>query len=301
MAAPDALARYLAVLAADGQPVATAAGAGAAVAGTGAAMLASGQFHDVVLAGDVAYRFPRDEESRRLLPERARLLSALATHDLPAALPVPLSTRWLARPVGSCYLPTRRLAGAHPGPELADDPAAADAVAGQLAGLLDRLARIGAEPDIRREVPAAAAGDWRDWAGQVRAVLFPLMSPAGLRRAEAELRAVLTVPPDGDALVHTDLGGANLLLEMTAAGPRVAGILDWDNACIGNQASDLASLAVTFGWPLAARIERRRSGSGLSLLPAARLIAATFALQQALPAAISGDQASLQDGLSHYA
>ena len=88
---------------------------------------------------------------------------------------------------------------------------------------------------------------------------------------------------------------------MTAAGPRVAGILDWDNACIGNQPSDLASLAVTFGWPLAARIERRRRAAGGSLLPAARLIAATFALQQALPAAISGDQASLQDGLSRYA
>ena len=34
------------------------------------ARLRHGQFHDVVLAGDVAYRFPRDEESRRALPAR---------------------------------------------------------------------------------------------------------------------------------------------------------------------------------------------------------------------------------------
>jgi hypothetical protein len=32
------------------------------------ARLAAGQFHDVVLAGEVAYRFPRDKESRRRLP-----------------------------------------------------------------------------------------------------------------------------------------------------------------------------------------------------------------------------------------
>jgi hypothetical protein len=36
------------------------------------------------------------------------------------------------------------------------------------------------------------------------------------------------------------------------------------------------------------------------MLAEARLIAATFALQQALPAALSGDEESLADGLSRY-
>lgn len=294
MAPRSALAGYLAVLAADGQP----AGPGSAPS----AELKSGQFHDVVLAGDVAYRFPRDAESCRLLPGRARLLTALADCELPAEIPVPLGTSWLSRPAGSCYLATRRLAGIHPHPGLLGEPRFAEAMTVQLAGLLDALARAGTEPAIRQSVPAAQPGDWRDWAGRVREVLFPLMSPAGRRRAEAEVRAVATVAPDGDTLVHTDLGGANLLLDTGADVPRIAGILDWDNACIGNQASDLASLAVTFGWPLAARIEQRRKGDRHAgpLLPAARLIAATFALQQALPAALSGDEASLDDGLSRY-
>ena len=89
------------------------------------------------------------------------------------------------------------------------------------------------------------------------------MSEAGRRRAAAELTAVQEIRAQGNALVHADLGGANLLL--TAASeptggraPVLAGILDWDEACIGNQASDLASLAVTLGWPLAAQIERQR-------------------------------------------
>ena len=36
------------------------------------------------------------------------------------------------------------------------------------------------------------------------------------------------------------------------------------------------------------------------MLADARIIAATFALQQALPAALSGDQDSLDDGLRTY-
>lgn len=40
-------------------------------AGADAAHLRRGQFHDVVLRGDIAYRFPRDEESRRApIPQR---------------------------------------------------------------------------------------------------------------------------------------------------------------------------------------------------------------------------------------
>lgn len=57
----------------------------------------------------------------------------------------------------------------------------------------------------------------------------------------------------------------------------------------------MASLAVTFGWPLAERL----TGGG-PVLDDARAIAATFALQQALPAALSQDAAMLADGLTRY-
>jgi aminoglycoside phosphotransferase (APT) family kinase protein len=318
MATPDRLAAYLAVLEADGQPVRAGAGADWGVGGRtdgGSAdgqgdsepELKSGQFHDVVLAGRVAYRFPRDEEARRLLPGRVALLTALGQREMPAAVPVPLRTSWLDRPLGRCYVPLTRLSGMPPGPGLLDDPLAANAMAAQLAELLDRLAALGTSAPVSEAVPKARADDWHDWSEQVRAVLFPLMPAAGRRRAEGELAAVERVPATGDALVHTDLGGANLLLATDASVPRLAGILDWDSACIGNQANDVASLAVTFGWPVAARIEHRRDGTGRrlgegvgALLEQARLIAATFALQQALPAALSGDEANLADGLSQY-
>ena len=48
--------------------------------------LRRGQFHDVVLAGEVAYRFPRDEASRRRLPGAIMLLRALSRRG---GVPVP--------------------------------------------------------------------------------------------------------------------------------------------------------------------------------------------------------------------
>jgi aminoglycoside phosphotransferase (APT) family kinase protein len=295
----ERLRDYLAVLAADGCQVAA-----------DTAELRTGQFHDVVLAGDVAYRFPRDSQSRRALPRRVALLTALADARLPVAIPAPvcaldeLTGEPMRRPVGSCYVALTRVPGSPADAAMVDAPRSSAALAGQLADLLDELARLGTEPAIRRAVPAAGASEWRDWAGQVRDVLFPLMSLAGRRRAEAELAAVQMVAATGHALVHTDLGGANLLLtvrgESAPGEPTVTGILDWDGACIGNQANDLASLAVTFGWPVAAQIDRLRQSANGPLISSARAIAATFALQQALPAALTGDVPSLDDGLMTY-
>ena len=108
------------------------------------------------------------------------------------------------------------------------------------------------------------------------------------------------VPGTGDALVHTDLGGANLLWATAAGVAHLTGVLDWDQACTGNQAHDLASVAATIGWPLAERIDGRRRVSAWPALADARIIAATFALQQALPAALNGDKASLDEGLREY-
>ena len=87
---------------------------------------------------------------------------------------------------------------------------------------------------------------------------------------------------------------------MRAVSPSSPGVLDWDGASLGNQANDLASIAVTVGWPLARRVQAQRRVASSQMLAEAEVIARTFALQQALPAALSGDQASLEDGLREY-
>ena len=284
----DCLAAYLAVLQRDGQPVAAGA------------RLVSGQFHDVVLAGEVAYRFPRDERSRRALAARTALLAVLAQARLPVAIPAPLDVGYVDRPLGTCYAAVSRVHG-EPAKRGAPQGVRAEAaLAHGLAGLLDKLAALGAQERVRHAVPAAAADDWIQWAVQVGDVLFPLMTKAGRWRAELELAAVCAVDPTGSALVHTDLGGANLLVTADGDARTVTGVLDWDGAQIGNQASDLASIAATFGWRVAAQIDAERAHPQGPMIGIARVVAATFALQQALPAALSGDGESLADGLAAY-
>ena len=255
--------------------------------------LRRGQFHDVVLAGDAAYRFPRDELTRRALPGRVALLRVLGKCQLPAATPVPLAHAGMYEPLGRCHIAPTRLRGEPLPRELAarSEPAV---IAG-LGGLLEALRGLGGQPAVGDAVPEADPRHWERFAAEVARVLFPLMSRPGRLRAEAELARVAAVDPAGTALVHGDLGGTNLLWTVTESGPRLAGVLDWDEAHLGSQAEDLASLAVTFGWPLAERLDGSRRA-----LPDARAIAATFALQQALPAALVGDQVMLADGLATY-
>ena len=263
--------------------------------------LVSGQFHDVVICGDIAYRFPRDEDSRRLLPARVALLEELGQCDLPVLIPAPLSTAALRQPLGQCYVALRRLPGQPIDGEHIARSRSESAVVGDLAALLDRLSELGTDQSVRAAVQPADRRRWHQFADDVSAVLFPLMSDQGRRRAEAELNRVLAVDPTGSALVHGDLGGTNLLWSTDqAAGLRLTGVLDWDGAEIGNQADDLASVAATFGWPLARHLDAHRHAGDTPTMAAAEVIAATFALQQALPAALSGDAPSLADGLVGY-
>jgi aminoglycoside phosphotransferase (APT) family kinase protein len=265
--------------------------------------LRRGQFHDVVLAGDVAYRFPRDEQSRRALPGRTALLRALADGRLPVATPAPLGPAPAGQPeaLGRCHVALTRLPGQPLSREQAVSPRSAPVVIGELGRLLDALAGLGADPAVRSAVPGADPDRWVRFAAEVTRVLFPLMSDRGRQRAGAELARASAVDPGGTALVHGDLGGTNLLWTGRQDAPRLAGVLDWDEAHIGGQAEDLASLAATFGWGLAGRLDARRHRGRRPTIADARVIAATFALQQALPAALSGDRVMLADGLAGYA
>jgi Ser/Thr protein kinase RdoA (MazF antagonist) len=264
------------------------------------ARLRRGQFHDVVLSGDVAYRFPRDEESRRALAAQVALLELLdsaAGAGLPAAVvPGPLAEPDLSQPVGRCHVALRRLPGRH----LSRDEVQAPGVLTELARVLDALGELGRPPAIAAVVPPADPRYWERFGDEVGRVLFPLMSDSGRQLAAAELAEVKTVDPTGDALVHGDLGGSNLLWTATASGFRLTGIIDWDEAHVGSQADDLASLATLLGWPLAEQLDRERHGGRCPAIADARIIETTFALQQALPAALSGDAESLADGLTRY-
>jgi aminoglycoside phosphotransferase (APT) family kinase protein len=219
---------------------------------------------------------------------------------MPVAIPSLLSDAAVAQPLGQCHAALQRVSGEPIEPDQIAEASAQSGVITDLAVLLDRLLELGTDPAIQEAVPRADPSEWQRFADDVSKVLFPLMSRDGRARAEAELNRVVVVDPTGEALVHGDLGGCNLLWTGSGSETRLTGILDWDGAHLGNQADDLASIAVTVGWPLAEELDAKRHGGQSHVLADAKAIAATFALQQALPAALSGDKLNLDDGLTGY-
>lgn len=267
----------------------------------GEASLHRGQFHDVVITETAAYRFPRTESARAGLADSSAVLSTLADLDLGVALPRPLAPVDAAAPVGRCHLVTTRVpGGALDRADVDGDAQVAAAVSAELARLLSRLRHASADPELRRAIRETPPERWRDFAAAVRQTLYPLMSQDGRPRAEQELTAVCALPPVTGALVHGDLGGRNLLWRRDSGRPVLTGVVDWDDAAIGDQAADVAAIAVTYGWTVATDTLRLLSAKPEAVLARARAIAGTFALQQALPAAIDGDDADLREGLAGY-
>lgn len=233
-----------------------------------------GQFNAVVIVGtEKVLRFPRTPAALAELPRIVRLLEHL---DVGVTVPRSLPGSRLDLPLGQAFAVQSYLPGGRWRPEWTvpiDD----------FTALLKRMSTVDSLADL------APAPDWPAFAAGVRNELFPLMSARGRDRASGELDQLLGLPAARATLVHGDLGGTNL--RFTEG--RLVGVLDWDGAHLGDPAADLASIAVTVGWPAASAIAP-------DLVARARVYAATFALQQALPALRNGDADDLRDGLVWY-
>ncbi|SHF88622.1 aminoglycoside phosphotransferase family protein [Streptoalloteichus hindustanus] len=261
------------------------------------ASLRCGQFHDVLLTPTKVYRFPRNRSAASRMAVRAEVLRVLSTLDLGVSTPQVLSVEDGALPcLVISRVPGRPLERA----ELAS-PRAVERVAGQIAVLLGELERAGQDERVRDLVGLSSSDRWADFAEGVRRELFPLMSPAGRQRAEAELVAVTGLDPVTSALVHGDLGGENVLWELGTGGPRLVGVVDWDEVSVGDPAEDLAAIAASYGENLVRRVLQLRGMTGLSEhLDRIRTVQATFALQQALSGMLDADEAEVADGLGSY-
>ncbi|MBL1074706.1 aminoglycoside phosphotransferase family protein [Nocardia sp. 2] len=254
----------------------------------------SGQFHHVLLTSTRAYRIPRTRTAAAALRQRAGILHILSELALGVGVPVPVAL--VAKPDFLCLV-TSRIPGEPLDPGVLADPGVLDSVADQLARVLSALGAAAVRAAGR--FPVTPPRRWHDFAEDVRARLFPRMSPRGRARAAAELDAVVALSAVDAALVHGDLGGENLLWVSSADGPLLSGIVDWDEVALGDPAEDLAALMAGYGAALGERITDRRNGSS-GMLARAHVIRATFALQQALSAALDDDPDELADGLRDY-
>ncbi|MGK5642769.1 aminoglycoside phosphotransferase family protein [Streptomyces sp. URMC 126] len=254
-----------------------------------------GQFHRVVIGARRVLCFPRTPAAAARLPARAATLRAVGRAGLPFDVPSPLPTGG-----GPVRLELTRIPGAPLDPSALTRPEVAEAAARGFATLLTALVRAGGQPGPRAELPETPRDEWRRFASDVRAELFPLLSTAGRARAERELAAVEALPYVSGALVHGDLGGENVLWETEDGLPVPRGVVDWDEAAIGDPAVDLAAVAASYGDAFLRSVVAH--GGPVLRGPADRVAAirGTFALQQALSALRDGDTAELADGLRGY-
>lgn len=255
--------------------------------GRDAVRLHAGRDHDVVLVGTAAaFRFPRHERARQALPREVAALASLPDPDV--VLPrVVLDCS--DAPLGRAFVGQRFLGG-EPLP-----PAAVDAVGAMAYRFAAEIARV---LDALAAVPldglAVGTGDRPD---AIKEALYGRMSADGRARAEDELAAA-TRPPPRTSLVHGDFTGANLLWD--ADDTRLTGVLDWAHVHAGDPAYDVASLAATYGWDLAATVHATTDRDDPGLLDRARAHAATFDLRTAYGALAAGDEATAAHALARY-
>ena len=197
---------------------------------------------------------------------------AVADADLPFLVPVPSAppyhtTEWSATVFS--YIPgevRETLAG----------PQTCDLMIAVLAALAEiDVAQL---PQELRDVRAWCGGDgWADLVKQCVAVLPEEFQAMAYQLVED----VLTLaPPPRVTLVHGDLG----LHNMVFAGTHPVGLIDWDNATVGDPAIDIAPFVRQF--PLAILA----ATFDADLLARARCYSKTLSLQVAAAARLSGDQ-----------
>jgi aminoglycoside 2''-phosphotransferase len=267
--------------------------------GRDAVRLHAGRDHDVVLVGTrAAFRFPKHERALRALPREAAAIAAL--HVDRVALPR-VFLDCSAAPLGRAFVGQEHL----PGEPLA--PASVDAVgpmayrfAAEIARVLDALAAVPVDGALAATLHTAPLrATFPDLAGAIRETLHDRLSPGARDRAARALDAAVaaaTTAPRG--LVHGDLTGANLLWD--ADDTRLTGVLDWAQVHVGDPAYDVASIAATYGWDLAATVDAATDRDDPTLLERARAYAATFALQTAYGALTAGDDAAAEDALREH-
>jgi aminoglycoside phosphotransferase (APT) family kinase protein len=96
---------------------------------------------------------------------------------------------------------------------------------------------------------------WRENTDGFRRIVLPLLDPDERRSGEALLQEIETLDGFTPALIHSDIGPSHLLVREG----RLAGVIDWAGACLGDPALDYAWLLnVPFAdWDVDAELRRR--------------------------------------------
>jgi aminoglycoside phosphotransferase (APT) family kinase protein len=196
------------------------------------ARVTEGNLHHVVLLpGTAAVRVSKRPSSAEAMPRRMEVLREIAGAGLPFAVPEPLTpvTRFGERAaVAVSWIDGEEQ------PEGQGDP-------DQIGELLRAVREVPVTPRLRQLLYAPREKGWAEVLAQQVVPRLPDRWRDECRRHLEAASALEAVP---DALVHGDLGGANVHWGRDG---RLVGVLDWDQAHLFDPAVD-AALMAWHGW-----------------------------------------------------
>lgn len=246
-----------------------------------AAAFGHGAFHQVAVLGTSAVvRLSRGAGHAARTQGEHRNLTALEGLHLPFRIPVALSQPLSARSWSA------QLCSLVPGEHRAD--LAWEEARGPLDFLLSGLREAA--------IPGGALRPVRQWCGgqQWPVVVDRIIQPLGRAARTAATRTVTSVLAEEagaePSLVHGDFGLHNIMWK----GAELSAVIDFDNACIGDPALDLAPLIGTFGSARVADI------ADTETIARARVHRASLPLQVAAAADLINDRKLRDFALSNF-
>lgn len=198
------------------------------------AVFRHGAFHHVAVLGTSAVvRVASGSEHTHRTQSEHQNLRILAAGDLPFRIPVALSEP-RSGPTWSAQLTSFVPGGHRTGLSWAE-------VREPLEMVLAGLRGAGRPPGALRPVRQSCGGV--DWPGVLDRILHPLDRAARNAARRVVANVLDAESAAGTTLVHGDFGLHNIMW----TGTQLSGVVDLDNACIGDPAIDLAPLIGAFG------------------------------------------------------
>jgi len=269
-----------------------------------------GQYNDVLIANEglagqeaMVFRFAKYTASLHTLRRETTILKSIRPH-ITLAIPNPIYHNLDTHMIGEAFVGYPMIPGKPLWQRLfqtMDDAIVLDRIACQLATFLRELHAISVADAVPIDLPLEDdPNTYADMYQRIRDKLFVYMRPDARAQVADHFESYLDDPElytFKPVLRHGDFGTGNLIYDPGAQ--RIAGVIDFGFAGLGDGASDMAGLLSGFGQAFLDRCARHYPEIDV----ASRRIQfyyGTFALQEALFGIENGDKEAFHAGIESF-
>jgi aminoglycoside 2''-phosphotransferase len=263
-----------------------------------------GQYNDVlVVNGALIFRFAKVPAALQTLRREVAILESIQEY-ITVEIPNPIYRNLEGVAIGEAFVGYPMITGKPLWRDVfrtIDDPEALDRLACQLATFLRELHSIPARQVVPIGLPIEdGLHTWTDMYHRIRKMLFAHMRPDARTLVADHFEAYLNDPHAyafEPVLRHGDFGTGNLIYDPNAG--RLAGVIDFGGAGLGDGATDMAGLLSSFGKAFLSRCARYYPEIEAAS-ERIRFYCGTFALQEALFGIENGDKEAFRSGMETF-